>query len=482
MRHVVPSGRCVAYALVGLGVVLRILAIAWVPVASDAAEYAVLARSILLGNGMWLPWGEQWELDAWIGAPSHHYPPLYPAYLVPFLAVFEFGPLAPQVASLTAGLVLLGTYHRLTARFFGPERAIWFTALLALDPVLLVTTGTGYAENLVTLLFVATIAAILMSLRRPRWILVAGATAGLAYLTKSSVGPSFLVAGLAGFAWRFHFVRWRVFRDRAYLAAIGLFGGIVGAWALRNVGVFWDGTPEGLLTAWQTSEWFARAFDEALAQPSDLLCILGARLPFYAGLLVLVAGPWWREIRRLPFLRDESASALGLAVGLTYVLAWLISGIFWVIERSPVFWADMSRYVVFANPVVWWMAAKAANPGTRSFRRRFAVAAVTLVVLDAAVFLTPQGGVFEAYQDLRERTQEGDVVALDRVPKYEAAIHLVGTGVLLEPYATGTHADYVLTTNMTRSYEGYRVLEVYGGRNDTAVMPTFGAALWGRTA
>jgi len=480
MRGLVNPWRSMAFGLIALGVGLRFLALTRIPVASDAAEYAVLADSILHGEGMWLPWGEYWDLDAWAAAPSHHYPPFYPLYLVPFVAVLGFVPFAPQLGSLSAGLALLLVYHRTTAAFFGRDKAMWFVALLALDPVLIVTTGTGYAENLVTLLFVVTIAAILKSLGQPRWILVAGASAGLAYLTKSSVGPFFLVAGIAGFAWRFHFARWAVFRDRAYLGAIALFGTIVGGWAARNLGWFWDGTPEGLLTAWQTSEWFARALDTALEQPADYLWILGARLPFFAGLFILVAGPWWPEVRRLSFLKDESASALGLAAGLTYVLAWLISGLFWLIERSPVFWADMSRYVVFANPVVWWLAAKGARPEERSFRRRFVVAAVVLLVMDAAAFLVPQGGVFAAYQDLRERSEEGDVVALDRVPKYEAAIHLAGTGVVLEPYREDTRADFVLTTNTTRAYHGYQLLEVYGEENDTAVMPTFEAALWAR--
>ncbi len=482
MRGLVNPWRGMAFGLIALGVGLRFLALARIPVASDAAEYAVLADSILHGEGMWLPWGEYWDLEAWAASPSHHYPPLYPLFLVPFVAILGFVPFAPQVASLSAGLALLAVYARTTSSFFGREKALWFVALLALDPVLIVTTGTGYAENLVTLLFVVSIAAILKSLERPRWILVAGAAAGLAYLTKSSVGPFFLLAGIAGFAWRFRFARWAVFRDRAYLAAIGIFGTIVSAWAARNVGWFWDGTPQGLLNAWQTSEWFARALDAGLTQPADYLWILGARLPFFAAMFVLVAGPWWREIRRLSFLRDESASALGLAAGLTYVLAWLISGLFWLIERSPVFWADMSRYVVFANPVVWWMAAKGARPDEPSFRRRFVVAAVVLLVMDAASFLAPYGGVFAAYRDLREWTEEGDVVALDRVPKYEAAIHLAGTGVVLEPYADGTHADYVLTTNTTRAFDGYRLLEVYGEENQTAVMPTFGAALWVRAA
>lgn len=468
-------------ALLVMGIGLRILAVVHIPVASDAAEYAALAQSILDGRGMWLPWGEGWEMEVWLAGPSHHYPPVYPLYLVPFLAAIGFDRFVPQLASLLAGLALLWVYRRTTAGFFGPSKARWFTALLAIDPVLVVTTGTGYAENLLTLLFVVTIAAILKSLKRPRWILAAGLAAGLAYLTKSSVGPFFLIAGVAGFAWRFRFVGWGVLRDRWYLAAIGVFGAFAGGWATRNFFLFWDGSLGGLFTAWQSSAWFGRATEAALAQPLDYLFILGLRLPFFAGLFLLVAGPWWRDIRALPFRTDESASALGLAVGLTYVLAWLISGVLWVLERSPIFWADMSRYVVMANPIVWWLAAKGGDDRNPSFRRRAGVAAAALLLMNGVAFLMPQGGVFEAYGELRERAEEGDVVALDRVPKYEAAIHLAGTGVVLEPYRDGAAAAYVLTTNVTRSYAGYELLDIYGEANDTAVLPSFPAALWIRS-
>jgi hypothetical protein len=51
----------------------------------------------------------------------------------------------------------------------------------------------------------------------------------------------------------------------------------------------------------------------------------------------------------------------------------------------------------------------------------------------------------------------------------------------LEPYSAGTHADYVLSGNTTRAYAGYRLVDVYGQENGTAVMPGFGAALWARS-
>ncbi|TLZ59120.1 MAG: hypothetical protein E6K16_07600, partial [Methanobacteriota archaeon] len=454
MAGIARFWRALPWGLVVAGIALRVLAITRFSVSADAAEYAVLGRSILHGHGMWLPWGEAWDYNAWTPAPSHHYPPAYPAYLVPFLAAFGFSTVAIQVAAFVASLALFAVFFIATRDLFGREKATWFAALLALDPILITTTGMGYAENLVTLLFVVTVAAILKSLKTPKWILVAGLAAGLAYLTKSSVGPFFLIAGIAGFAWRFRFVRWAVFKDRAYLAGIGIFAVFAGGWALRNLSLFWDGSPAGLLTSWQTSAWFSRATAATLAHPADYLWILAVRIPFFAGLFLLVAGPWWREIRGLPFLKDEAASALGLAAGLTYILAWLISGSLWVLERGPVFWADMSRYVVAANPIVWWMAAKGSDPRSRSFRRKVAVAAAVLLVMNSAAFLSPRIGVFEAYGAIRERANPGDVVALDSVNKYEAEVHLAGTGVELEPYGPDTAANYVLSQNTTHSYAG----------------------------
>src|SRR4030067_621092 len=77
--------RWLPVGLLALGIALRVLAIARIPVASDGAEYAVLGRSFLEGRGMWLPWGEYWDLAGWTPGPSHHYPPGYPLYLAPYL-------------------------------------------------------------------------------------------------------------------------------------------------------------------------------------------------------------------------------------------------------------------------------------------------------------------------------------------------------------------------------------------------------------
>jgi len=101
-------------------------------------------------------------------------------------------------------------------------------------------------------------------------------------------------------------------------------------------------------------------------------------------------------------------------------------------------------------------------------------------MMNGTAFLSPQVSIFQAYSDLRERADPGDLVALDRLNKYEAELHLAGSGVDLEPYSADSTADYVLTGNTTRSYPGYALVEVYGSDNGTALMPGFGAALWTR--
>src|SRR3970282_1181969 len=105
--------------LLATGVGLRVFAVVHFPVASDAAEYAVLSTSILEGHGMWLPLRGYWGLGTMAPSPSHHYPPVYPIYLVPFLAAFGPGTFATQAAAFAAALGLLAVFYRATASLFG---------------------------------------------------------------------------------------------------------------------------------------------------------------------------------------------------------------------------------------------------------------------------------------------------------------------------------------------------------------------------
>src|SRR2546427_7622485 len=123
MGGIARSWRALRWGLVVAGIALRVLAITRFSVSADAAEYAVLGRSILEGRGMWLPWGEAWDLDTWTPGPSHHYPPVYPAYLAPFLVAFGFTPIAVQIAAFVAGVGLPVVFFIATRDLFRREKA-----------------------------------------------------------------------------------------------------------------------------------------------------------------------------------------------------------------------------------------------------------------------------------------------------------------------------------------------------------------------
>src|SRR3972149_6673768 len=70
---------------------------------------AVAGRALGGGRGWWRPGGEYWALGVGPPGPSHHYPPVYPLYLAPYLAAFGFDPIAVQIAALLAGAPPLGS-------------------------------------------------------------------------------------------------------------------------------------------------------------------------------------------------------------------------------------------------------------------------------------------------------------------------------------------------------------------------------------
>ena len=266
-RHL--TMRNVLLSAVALGIMFRLASFVSGRVLADASGYAVMADGLLRNGEFIMPLGEAWSPD-WSPAYSHHYSPAYAAYLTPFVAVGGLNPWTIKSASLLSslGMVFVGWWA--TKDLYGRRKALFAAAAVALDPILLSASGTGYSENFLTILFVLTIWSILKSLRDGRFIVLAGFLAGVAYLTKGVMGWFFLIAGLAGLGWRFHYMGWRVFRDRHYLAAIGIFGAFVAVWAGRNLARFWDGSLGGLLSSWQSSAYFAISTDRAAASPGDL--------------------------------------------------------------------------------------------------------------------------------------------------------------------------------------------------------------------
>jgi len=465
--------------LIVLGVGLRIVGLFTGAVPSDAATYGVMAKSYLEADEFVMPLGDWWSPN-WSPEYSHHYSPAYPIYLAPFVAIGGLAPLAIKVAGFASSLLMVAVAFWTTRDLYGREKAILVAAAVSVDPVLIATGSVGYSEDLLTVFFVLTIWAILKSLSDPRYIVLAGLFAGLAYLTKGIMGWFFLIAGIAGLAWRFHYIRWRVFKDRYYIAAILIFGAFVGAWAGRNLARFWDGSAVELLTAWQSSGYFARATSEAAADPLALAYVLALRIPFYAGVFLFFGAYWIRELRATPKISDEHYSGLWLAVGLTYFLAWLLSGILWIHERNPIFWIDQIRYVVMANVVILWLVVKDGRIQAAAFRKKYAAMVAVFLVTAVLLLAQPKPGAFSAYDLLRQTSDPGDIIAIDGLLRYEVLVN-VGADRTYVEYVPNVTADYIITRVLSASFAGFALLGVGRTANPIlGVVPSFDAAVWVR--
>lgn len=381
-------------AAIALGVALRLLSPFLMELWSDGQAYAAMGRALADTGSLRMPLG---DVATWRAEPgwSHHFPPLYPAYLAAWYPLAGFGLAATQAAAVVMAFAALAGCWLVFRDLLGRDAALLGTAILALDPQLLWVTGTGFSENLVVLLFALTLWAILKSLDHEPAIVLAGLFAGLAYLTRASLGALFVIAGLAGLAWRFHYVRWAVFRNRPYLAAIGLFGLLVGAWALRNLAHFdWP--------HWQTSV-YVEGIQACIRLDILGSCQLGGgpaferfllallvKAPMFGVFLGIWALPFWPELRRsLARVREQRESAAWLAVGLVFLLGWVMAAMFWAAEDNALWWPDNRRYVVIAAVPFLLAALRHADFRSKGFQRRAGALLVVLAVLSLAVFALP---------------------------------------------------------------------------------------------
>ncbi|MCA1820043.1 MAG: glycosyltransferase family 39 protein, partial [Halobacteriales archaeon] len=310
----------------------------------DAFRYAAMGHPLSEHDAFWMLLGNTYSHrtpDA-----RRHYPSPYPAVLAASYKVFGFSEWTTRLVSLALSLAAVAVAYACTRDLYGKGKGLVAAAVIALDPVLVMTTDKVYSENLLLVTFIVALWAIQRSLDRPWFIVVGALFAGLGYLTKSSLGTFFLVAGLGGLAWRLHWRGLRVLRDPAYLTGIALFGTIVVAWAWRNWRLFGD---------WQTSAHIQAAYRNALAHPGDwaLLLLFSTLVMVGLGyLLYMAALPWLPQLARIPKLADEHDSGLWLAFLLPIVLTIPIDSALWLYEGD--FYLHNVRYVAFAIvPLLW---------------------------------------------------------------------------------------------------------------------------------
>ncbi|MHB8606460.1 MAG: ArnT family glycosyltransferase [Thermoplasmatota archaeon] len=314
-------------------------------VIEDAAEFTEMARSFAQGHEFF---------ERWSGY-SHYYPPAFPVIAgVAFLAAGGASLAALKAASVATGIAAILVVFATTRDLFGREKAFASAALFATFPMFIEYEAHGFSESLVTLFFVLTIWGILRSLDKPHYIVLAGVFAGLGYLTKSSMGYFFLLAGAMGFAWRFYYMRWRVLREKWYAVAAALFAVPVFVWGGRNVARF--GWPN-----WETQPHAGASLAALATNPGAPAVLLGKTL-FFLLILFAFAAPWLRPLARsLRKIRDERVSGLWMAVGTPVIVAIFFVTAFYFAEHRPFIDPDNKRYLVTCVPILAWIALRDAD-------------------------------------------------------------------------------------------------------------------------
>ncbi len=349
-----PTLRYALWGVVITGIVLRALTYWGGFLFWDSPYYIQMGRSFADGANFVLPWGDPFSPagNGYVPGPSHHFSPLYPMYLGFLFTALGYSLELTRVATIVLSVLFLVVMFCTSRDLLGADKALALTAVFALDPVMILSTRDLMPEPLIMIIFVLTIWAIVRAIKDDRYMVVAALCAAGGYLTKASVGYLFIVAGAGGFAWRFYYLRWDVFRRRYYMAAIVIFLAIVGAWSLRNISTF--GWP-----SWQTSPYLEDALGHALRNLGDFLVALAVTAPVFVALLLTYGAYWLPWLRRsLSRVREERRSALWLAVGLVFVITLWFSAALAIYEGSDlaVHSAVRFRYLVIAFPPLMWAA------------------------------------------------------------------------------------------------------------------------------
>ena len=178
-----------------LGATAALRAVAWhnaTVMTSDGPDYLWQAQKLLAGDAA--------------SALSHHYHPLYAALTAAFAPVLGGSVVAGAVCvSIAAGVAAVAAVYALARRAL-PERpdvALCSALLAAVHSTSVTHTSDVRNDGLHAALVVVTIATLFAACEEGRWRwLAAGATAGLAYLTRPEglfvMAPALLAAVAAG--------------------------------------------------------------------------------------------------------------------------------------------------------------------------------------------------------------------------------------------------------------------------------------------
>jgi 4-amino-4-deoxy-L-arabinose transferase-like glycosyltransferase len=317
------------------------------------------------------------------GLYTHHFSPVFPMYLSLFLALLPLH-LGTQLADLLIFAISLIAVFLVTKSLYGLTPAMISTGLVATVPSFIFSTSRNYAEPMVLILYTLTIFFIYESLRPEKGnrIILAGLFAGLGFLTKASLGYFFILTGIAGFLWRFYYMKWRVFKNKNYIIAIAVFFALLTTWTVRNLSLFWNGSIWSFWTAAQPSLYLQEALIFSITKDVGsaffqfwIFAILSSLffLPY-----IWILSPYMKGITKQ--IRNEKVSCLLLAILLPILIGLAMSSIDFVYENywMPDYWISyypisqvryliytITRYLFIAIVPLSWLAYELAGRGKK---------------------------------------------------------------------------------------------------------------------
>lgn len=425
------AARRVGYVLLFIGVLARLLVPWFGAVTADGSAYYAIAHEVAAGHGPVAPWGPVTEPGPAAPEWTGHYPPLYPAYLAAWFAVAGTSPGVALWASAALGLAAVLVAYLCARWVLGAGPAVLAAGLVAAQPRLEWSALAGFSEALTLILGTLLGAFLVKSVRRPAWLVGAGASAGALYLVRASVGPLGLLAIMAGVAWRVRFHGWRRGLFEPWFVAGGVaFAAVAGPWAV--LGAMHGGT-----------SFDARPFLWALATPGRLAFALAVKAVWFAALAGCYAAPFWPELRSAVRAGGEESSVPLVGLVACAATGCVAAAVFWLVEGSPPFWLDNERYLVVAYPFVTWLFLRGAA-GAGIWLRLHGTALATVGV-GAFVVLSSAGSPVAGLASGLHGVPEGARLGLaGPVARYEAYPYVGAANVSVAfcDYGPGTCAGW----------------------------------------
>lgn len=412
--------------VISFAIILRaFLMLKWRLVDWDFAWYATMAKTLAHTGAFF---------DPSTGLPTHHYPPLYSILLAPTY-MLGGGIQSVKLISILLNAIAMPAIWYATRDLYGDKYAAIAVSIYALSPYSILVDALGYCEGLLTAFVTLTLWAIIKSLQRPGYITLAGLFAGLAFLTKASVGPFFVITGLSGILWRLKYQGTKGLTSKPYLFAIIIFGILVGSWTLRNILDFG-------LSGWETQPFATDSLLLAYHQPGfwNVLTYKIALLTFFTMMFVLPA----LLIANVKKGRiTERTSVLLGAIGMTILISAIYSTGFNYSEGRPLFDINNMRYVVSITGVALFLLFewKKAAPKLRT------VAVVTALIFAAGFPLWAPNWHKDSHlpwQDIGEHLPPGARVQVEpsNLTHY---IYATARDITI----TNQSPDYLITYNFT---------------------------------